>query len=205
MRSLTALSRLAPAAALVLVAVTAVPAAAEAGDVVLAPRLAPNLAITSPPSAGQPVALAANTGSAAQVWNVPPDGKFGPVVNRQTGLCLDVAGGSTDPGATVIAGTCNGAKSQQWAGAQQDNLLATYKYYNNDGRLKLVLAASVGSPGVVISRSIADLTQEWLVQSAGLVGAPPPPPPTKEQCEHGGYAAFGFENQGQCVAFVERH
>ena len=32
----------------------------------------------------------------------------------------------------------------------------------------------------------------------------PPAPTTKEQCKHGGYAAFGFTNQGQCVAFVQR-
>lgn len=40
-------------------------------------------------------------------------------------------------------------------------------------------------------------------------GEDPPPPPsdvptTKEQCKDGGFAAFGFKNQGQCVAFVER-
>ena len=41
----------------------------------------------------------------------------------------------------------------------------------------------------------------------GSVGGPPPVPegPTsKEQCKKGGYEEFGFKNQGQCVAFVER-
>jgi hypothetical protein len=28
-------------------------------------------------------------------------------------------------------------------------------------------------------------------------------PTSKEQCKHGGYRALGFENQGQCVAFVQ--
>jgi hypothetical protein len=39
-----------------------------------------------------------------------------------------------------------------------------------------------------------------------VVDAPPAPPtPTsKEQCKHGGWAQFGFKNQGQCVAFVQR-
>ena len=32
----------------------------------------------------------------------------------------------------------------------------------------------------------------------------PPLPASKDQCKHGGYAAFGFTNQGQCVAFVQR-
>jgi hypothetical protein len=31
----------------------------------------------------------------------------------------------------------------------------------------------------------------------------PPPPNSKEQCKHGGYARYGFKNQGRCVAFVE--
>jgi DNA-binding beta-propeller fold protein YncE len=31
----------------------------------------------------------------------------------------------------------------------------------------------------------------------------PPPPSTTDQCKNGGYAQFGFGNQGQCVAFVE--
>jgi hypothetical protein len=31
-----------------------------------------------------------------------------------------------------------------------------------------------------------------------------PVPTSKEQCRHGGYARFGFRNQGQCIAFVER-
>jgi hypothetical protein len=40
-----------------------------------------------------------------------------------------------------------------------------------------------------------------------LVGGPPPVPevPTaKEQCKKGGYEEFGFKNQGQCVASVQR-
>jgi hypothetical protein len=32
----------------------------------------------------------------------------------------------------------------------------------------------------------------------------PPPPTSKDQCKKGGYRQFGFRNQGQCVAFVER-
>jgi hypothetical protein len=34
------------------------------------------------------------------------------------------------------------------------------------------------------------------------VQPPPPLPTTKEQCKKGGYATFGFRNQGQCIAFV---
>lgn len=32
----------------------------------------------------------------------------------------------------------------------------------------------------------------------------PPPPSSKAQCGNGGFARFGFRNQGQCVSFVNR-
>jgi hypothetical protein len=32
----------------------------------------------------------------------------------------------------------------------------------------------------------------------------PPPPTSKSECRDGGYERFGFKNQGECVAFVER-
>jgi hypothetical protein len=31
-----------------------------------------------------------------------------------------------------------------------------------------------------------------------------PFPTSKDQCKNGGYASFGFKNQGECVAFVQR-
>ncbi|MEO8578227.1 MAG: hypothetical protein ABI556_16060 [Gemmatimonadales bacterium] len=49
-----------------------------------------------------------------------------------------------------------------------------------------------------------------LVQQGGLVMkfiSPEPPPPvepvTKDDCKQGGWADFGFRNQGQCIRFVE--
>lgn len=32
----------------------------------------------------------------------------------------------------------------------------------------------------------------------------PPLPTSKDDCKHGGWQRFGFKNQGQCVAFVQR-
>lgn len=40
--------------------------------------------------------------------------------------------------------------------------------------------------------------------SVAVTDAPGPFPTTKDQCKHGGWAQFGFKNQGQCVAFVQR-
>jgi hypothetical protein len=39
---------------------------------------------------------------------------------------------------------------------------------------------------------------------AGAVVVVPLPPTSKEQCKNGGYAFFGFENQGQCIKFVNQ-
>jgi hypothetical protein len=37
-----------------------------------------------------------------------------------------------------------------------------------------------------------------------VTDAPSPLPTSKDQCKNGGWAQFGFKNQGQCVAFVRR-
>lgn len=34
--------------------------------------------------------------------------------------------------------------------------------------------------------------------------AQPPAPTSKAQCKDGGWQQFGFKNQGQCIAFVNR-
>ena len=44
---------------------------------------------------------------------------------------------------------------------------------------------------------------EFAANKIGRIDAPVSGPTSREQCKHGGHAQFGFENQGQCVAFVE--
>jgi HD-GYP domain-containing protein (c-di-GMP phosphodiesterase class II) len=39
----------------------------------------------------------------------------------------------------------------------------------------------------------------------GDQGGPPSGPTTKDECKDGGYAQWGFRNQGQCIASVNRH
>jgi hypothetical protein len=41
-------------------------------------------------------------------------------------------------------------------------------------------------------------------ESVTVTDAQPPLPTSKDQCKQGGWAQFGFKNEGQCVAFVER-
>ena len=38
--------------------------------------------------------------------------------------------------------------------------------------------------------------------SVTVTDAPNPLPTSKDQCKHGGWAQFGFKNQGQCIRFV---
>jgi len=46
----------------------------------------------------------------------------------------------------------------------------------------------------------------WFTELSGdKIGRIAPPAPTStDQCKHGGWRAFGFRNQGQCVASVRR-
>jgi hypothetical protein len=45
---------------------------------------------------------------------------------------------------------------------------------------------------------------ENLITGDAVVIDSPPPPTSSDQCKLGGYEAFGFANQGQCVAYVKR-
>jgi hypothetical protein len=42
------------------------------------------------------------------------------------------------------------------------------------------------------------------IQIGNCTSPPPPTPTSKELCKNGGWRDFGFENQGQCIAFVNR-
>jgi hypothetical protein len=201
--------------ALGLAALAPATATAQTGPTfVVAPQLNPRLAMTGPAAAGQPVQLAPNTGAPAQLWeftNPNFDNQVTQIVNQQTGLCLDVT--STTSGATVIAATCNGSRTQQWVPADQANGSFRILNVSSTGmtpRNPLVVTAAVGTPDVVLATNVGtDPTQQWLLQS-GLLGGPGPGPgpggpATKDQCKKGGYVQFGFKNQGQCVASVQRH
>jgi hypothetical protein len=103
--------------AVVLAGVTSGSASAQTGPVMMfVPRLAPDLAMTGPASAGQPVQVT-GTGAQAQLWvltNPDFEESATQIVNQQTGLCLDVA--STTAGARVIATACTGSPSQPVGG-----------------------------------------------------------------------------------------
>ena len=168
------------------------------------PRLAPDLAMTGPASAGQPVQVT-GTGAQAQLWvltNPDFEESATQIVNQQTGLCLDVAG--TTPGARVITAVCSGSPTQLWVGPEQAN--GSYRFLNlNNPSARLVLTAAADTPDVVLARnSGADPRQEWLLRRPGLGGPPGAAmAATKDECANGGWRSFGaFKNRGDCVSFV---
>jgi hypothetical protein len=65
----------------------------------------------------------------------------------------------------------------------------------------------VASPGGVATDCASVTTNPSLTPFTGgnvVVTDAPPLPTSKEQCKSGGWNGFGFRNEGQCVAFVER-
>ncbi|MEU8260371.1 RICIN domain-containing protein [Micromonospora sp. NPDC048999] len=73
------------------------------------------LGVTGENPEGALAALADCTGGAEQQWVATPvtDDVF-TLVNAGSGMCLDVAGESTDDGAGVQQWSCNGQANQQW-------------------------------------------------------------------------------------------
>lgn len=53
-------------------------------------------------------------------------------------------------------------------------------------------------PAVILGESLNVVSGHIVITDAQ------PFPTTKDQCKNGGWAQFGFQNQGQCVAFVQR-
>jgi hypothetical protein len=78
-------------------------------------------------------------------------------------------------------------------GAEQDRL-AFQRYRGDDP----------GAPATCAAADAGGVTPEPALLGSVVVTDAQPLPPTKEQCKNGGWAQFGFKNQGQCVAFVQR-
>jgi hypothetical protein len=118
-------------------------------DVIFSPRLAPGVAITGPASSGQPVELAANTGSPAQIWTItnPGNPSDTTIVNQQTGLCLDAVQHAA--GAKVIAATCTGSQDQQWTESGVTN--GSWRLSYGLTRPILQAAVSVGTSNVLLA------------------------------------------------------
>jgi hypothetical protein len=135
-------------------------------QVTLVPYAARADAITGPASAGQPVQLQPESGSADQVWTLtsPGNPSVTEVVNEQSGLCLDAT--SAAAGATVTATTCTGSPTQQWA----ESGLTNGSYHLFDGGYATgtsrALTPEVGSSQLELEPLATGTLQDWLEQPA---------------------------------------
>jgi Ricin-type beta-trefoil lectin domain len=98
---------------------SAVPGKYTYGPGVPSPRVSrhcPDWPLTSnnETAPGTNVELWPCNGGANQKWTVDSNGT---IVGQQSGLCLDVTGGSTTQGTPLEIWTCNGQSNQQWSWA----------------------------------------------------------------------------------------
>jgi hypothetical protein len=112
--------------------------------------------------------------------------------------CLSVTG--PDSG----AGTA-GAPTDAVMNAQTALGLVTIELIDNGGSGRDVMSAipSSRAPGDCSPFNLGGVTTT-LAQGRAVVFDAPPVPTSVDQCKKGGYARFGFKNQGQCIAFVKR-
>lgn len=109
--------------------------------------------------------------------------------------CLNVRGAQAVVGGPVTGGTAAPAGSGY--------------FFHVDDRAPLSdlvrLELLESPPSACVSPS---LISPALVTAGDIVvadaPAPPPSPTSKDECKDGGWRQFGFRNQGECVAFVER-
>jgi len=120
--------------------------------------------------AGGGLLAAAVPANAAAV--IPASVTYFQIVNWHSGKCVDVVGGSQQPGAVVQQFSCNGTVAQQWRTVPTDS-----------GYFELVVAAS-GQCMTVDNASQADgagvhqqpcngaFNQQWTTQASGEAGFP---------------------------------
>jgi hypothetical protein len=109
--------------------------------------------------------LAACAGGPAQEWTLAPNGS---IVNRSSGLCLDVPEGSSATGTEVIAYECNGGNNQSWgwpsALGEDEEGVTIASTASSSGRVLSLAAASASQPSMnfaIINESTASSSGEW--------------------------------------------
>lgn len=80
--------------------------------------------------------------------------------------------------------------------------IVTFLFVDNGGNGRDIMS------GIPTGRTPTDCSPfsggvtDTLTNGRAVVFDAPPRPTSKNDCKNGGYARFGFENQGQCIAFV---
>jgi hypothetical protein len=130
------------------------------------------------------------TGTATITFaSFPSVGVAGPVT------CLSVSGNTA---VVTFAGTgFGGIPSGDYTARLVDNA--------GFGPDTFTFISGVNNCGAVSAADQNVTTGDIVVHDEPVVEPPPATPTTKEQCKNQGYKTFGFDNQGQCVSFVNHH
>lgn len=139
-----------------------------------------------------------------------PEGGTGSLIDFQATFAIDSPTGTVtgtkafDPLQPPQAGRCvidNTGSPGNFGVTYEATIHSGSCTYSDRGRgfVSLILDERVlpGEQPDFFESFTSDLT------SPELIACGVPVPTSKEQCKTGGYAQFGFKNQGQCIAFVE--
>lgn len=88
------------------------------------------------------------------------------LVSVQSGLCLDVAGGSTAAGANVQQWTCNGGPAQRWTFSRSGDVVTLRAAVSG---MCLTVAGGATTPGTNVEQQpCGGAGQEWKLRAVGL-------------------------------------
>jgi hypothetical protein len=171
------------------------------GTVVLVPAPA-TAKQPAPPTARFDTATA--TGSGGDYTNVNINAQSGPSGENPTGTgSFTVFGGINISGpVTCLNATGNTAVLNINARTSGFGIV-TVSLTDNGGGGRDIISAQPSGRAADDCSPFTGLTST-LTNGRATVFDAPPLPTSKEQCKHGGWAQFGFANQGQCIKFVNQ-
>lgn len=112
-----------------------------------------------------PIVTSTSNNGLSQQWRFTqrPDDSY-TLTNQQSGLCLDVSGGSTSAGATVVQATCTGSSSQRWHADRRLGGVFILTSVKSGLALTATSTAVNGSP-VTQEVSNGGIRQRWVISS----------------------------------------
>ena len=170
---------------------------------------------------GKIVAAGGSVSGSFALARYNPDGSLDPTfdgdgrVLTDFGLDFDVASGIAiqADGKIVAAGTSGEFDAANFALARYNPDGSLDPTFDGDGRVLTDFGArdegfdvAIQADGKIVAAGFSDAgaNPHNFALARYLPDGATPLPTSKAQCKNGGHAQFGFKNQGQCVAFVQR-
>jgi len=172
------------------------------GDAISQYDVDPTSGALSPKS---PATVATYPSGAPEAVAVTPDGRSAYVANA---VGVGVGQYDIDPVTGVLSPK---SPASVYAGEGPSDVAVT-----PDGKSAYVTNANFGHGNTISQYDINPASGALTPKSPATIASgtqpvqiavttPPRVPTSKAQCKHGGWRRFGFKNQGQCIAFVNRH